>query len=467
MNKFTALRNLLLVAWFIHLTSFGVLAQIGIGLPAGEEPQSSLDVRFDSAISPGFLMPRVTSLPTGDIAEGMLIYYCSGCTDTDGDGQVNYENGSYYVYVDNDGNGTSEWTELASNAGVVEVDNTSPTAPTNLAASNPSTTTIDLSWTVSTDNVGVAGYFIYLNDGTLVTTAPSNSITVSGLEANTSYTFYVTAYDASMNESSSSNNATESTTSIPDSEAPSAPSSLVASNITTSSVDLSWGASTDNVGVTGYYVYQDGVQVSDVTSGTSTTISSLSQSTQYSFYVTAYDAAGNESSQSNTVTPTTDSPCVSGTICETSFEGTNGCWTLFANSNSEISNTSPDCSYSAYNGSNVIEIIRNGEIETSTSNDFTGNTSVDVSFWHTGYYKQNRNSCSGAISNTIFLEVSTNGISWTVIESYSSSSTWQQATGTIDGVYMTSGIYVRIRVNGDSSKNYTLLDSTRIDVNCD
>lgn len=211
MNKFTALRNLLLVAWFIHLTSFGVLAQIGIGLPAGEEPQSALDVRFDSAVSPGFLMPRVTSLPTGDIAEGMLIYYCSGCTDTDGDGQVNYENGSYYVYVDNDGNGTSEWTELASNAGVVEVDNTSPTAPTNLAASNPSTTTIDLSWTVSTDNVGVAGYFIYLNDGTLVTTAPSNSITVTGLEANTSYTFYVTAYDAAMNESTSSNTASETT----------------------------------------------------------------------------------------------------------------------------------------------------------------------------------------------------------------------------------------------------------------
>ena len=214
MNKFTALRNLLLVAWFIHLTSFGVLAQIGIGLPAGEEPQSALDVRFDSAVSPGFLMPRVTSLPTGDIAEGMLIYYCSGCTDTDGDGQVNYENGSYYVYVDNDGNGTSEWTELASNAGVVEVDNTSPTAPTNLAASNPSTTTIDLSWTVSTDNVGVAGYFIYLNDGTLVTTAPSNSITVTGLEANTSYTFYVTAYDASMNESTSSETASETTSEI-------------------------------------------------------------------------------------------------------------------------------------------------------------------------------------------------------------------------------------------------------------
>ena len=444
-----------------------LMAQIGIGVPAGEDPQATLDVRYDSAVSPGFLMPRVTALPSGDIAEGMLVIYCPGCTDTDGDGAINYEEGTYYVYVDNDGDGTFEWTPLTDNAGVVEVDHEDPSAPSNLVASNPSSSTIDLSWTASTDNVGVSGYFIYYSDGTLATTAPSNSITVNGLNPSTSYTFYVTAYDASMNESSSSNNATESTTSIPDSEAPSAPSSLVASNITTSSVDLSWGASTDNVGVTGYYVYQDGVQVSDVTSGTSTTITSLSESTQYSFYVTAYDAAGNESSQSNTVTPTTLGSCVASTICETSFEGTNGCWTLFYYSGSTISNTSsPGCSYSAYDGSNVIEINRDAGIETS-SNDFTGNTSVDVSFYHTGYYKQNRNSCSGAITNTVYLEVSTNGISWTEIESYSSSSAWQQATGTIDGVYMTSGIYIRIRVDGASNKHYTLLDSTRIDVNCD
>lgn len=378
MRKFTFSlpSNLLILALFaLNFFFFESYAQVGIGTTS---PQAMLDVVDSDPDNPnakdGFLMPRVTSLPTGDIAEGMLIYYCSGCTDTDGDGQVNYENGSYYVYVDNDGNGTSEWTELASNSGVVEVDNTSPTAPTNLAASNPSTTTIDLSWTVSTDNVGVAGYFIYLNDGTLVTTAPSNSITVTGLEANTSYTFYVTAYDASMNESTSSNKASE----------------------------------------------------------------------------------------------TTQSGCVASTICETSFEGTNGCWTLFTyNGSNDINNTSsPGCSYSAYNGSNVIEIQQDGGVRTS-SNDFTGNTSVDVSFYHTGYNKPNSHSCSGAITNTVYLEVSTNGISWTVIESYSSSSTWQQATGTIDGVYMTSGIYIRIRVDGDSNKDYTLLDSTRIDVNCD
>ena len=280
-----------------------VIAPVGIGVPAGEVPQATLDIRYDSAVSPGFLMPRVTALPSGQIAEGMLIIYCPGCTDTDGDGQINYETGTYYVYVDNDGNGTSEWTALPSNAGVVAVDNEAPTSPSNLVASNPTSSTIDLSWTASTDNVGVSGYFIYLSDGRLAAAAPSNSITVSGLNPSTSYTFYVTAYDAAMNESGQSNNATQVTA---DTEGPTDPTNLVASNITTSSIDLSWNASTDNVGVVGYYVYQDGAQVGNVIHPTTaTTISGLSESTQYSFYVRAYDAAGNLSGLSNTVTPTT------------------------------------------------------------------------------------------------------------------------------------------------------------------
>lgn len=442
-----------------------VIAQVGIGVPAGEAPQVTLDVRFDSALSPGFLMPRVTALPSGDIAEGMLVIYCPGCTDTDGDGEINYEEGTYYVYVDNDGDGTFEWTPLTANAGVVEVDYEAPSSPSNLVASNPSSSTIDLSWTASTDNVGVSGYFIYYSDGTLATTAPSNSITVNGLNPSTSYTFYVTAYDAAMNESGQSNNATQVTTGIPDTEVPTAPTNLVASNITMSTIDLNWNASTDNIGVVGYYVYQNGVQVSDVTSGTSTTVSGLTESTQYSFYVRAYDAAGNLSGQSNTITPTTDSPCASDPICVTSFEnGSNGCWTLFFYSGSSIGNTIPGCSLSAHNGSNVIEIKQAGGIETA-SNDFSSYSSVDVTFWHTGYYK-NGQTCLSSISNSIFLEVSTNGSSWTVIDSFNSNASWQMATSTLDGAYMTQGVYIRVRVNGASNKFFTLLDSTRIDVNC-
>lgn len=114
--------------------------------------------------------------------------------------------------------------------------------------------------------MGVSGYFIYYSDGTLATTAPSNSITVNGLNPSTPYTFYVTAYDAAMNELNQSNNATQVTTGIPDTEVPTAPTNLVASNITISTTDLNWNASTDNIGVVGYYVYQYDVQVSDAPS---------------------------------------------------------------------------------------------------------------------------------------------------------------------------------------------------------
>lgn len=89
-----------------------------------------------------------------------------------------------------------------------------------------------------------------------------------------------------------------------DTTAPTAPTNLVANNPTSSTVALSWTASTDNVGVTGYDIYANGVLKSTV-SGTSTTVQVLNSSTTYDFYVIAKDAAGNPSAQSNIATETT------------------------------------------------------------------------------------------------------------------------------------------------------------------
>ncbi len=85
---------------------------------------------------------------------------------------------------------------------------------------------------------------------------------------------------------------------------PSAPSNLTAGGTTASSTTLSWGASTDNVGVTGYRVYRNGTQVGTPT-GTSYTDTGLAASTTYSYTVKAYDAAGNASPASNTAAVTT------------------------------------------------------------------------------------------------------------------------------------------------------------------
>jgi hypothetical protein len=90
-----------------------------------------------------------------------------------------------------------------------------------------------------------------------------------------------------------------------DTQAPSAPTNLISSNVTANSVDLNWNAATDNVGVTGYDVYQNNSYLKNVPE-TSTTITGLSASTSYSFYVEAKDAAGNTSSASNTANITTE-----------------------------------------------------------------------------------------------------------------------------------------------------------------
>ncbi len=93
----------------------------------------------------------------------------------------------------------------------------------------------------------------------------------------------------------------------PDTEAPTVPTNLSASSVTESSLTLSWDPSTDNIGVTGYDVSQDGVVIGSV-AGTSIDVTGLAASTSYDFSVVAKDAAGNESAASSTLTVTTLAP---------------------------------------------------------------------------------------------------------------------------------------------------------------
>ncbi len=91
---------------------------------------------------------------------------------------------------------------------------------------------------------------------------------------------------------------------VADTTAPSVPGSLRASNITSTGVTLSWNASTDNVGVTGYKIFRGTTQVGS-TAGTSFNVTGLSPATAYSFNVKAHDAAGNHSASSAALSVTT------------------------------------------------------------------------------------------------------------------------------------------------------------------
>ncbi len=89
-----------------------------------------------------------------------------------------------------------------------------------------------------------------------------------------------------------------------DTTAPTAPSGLTAVVISSSRIDLSWGAATDNVGVTGYKVYRNNTAVATATALNYSDLN-LSPSTAYQYTVSAIDAAGNESAKSGQVPATT------------------------------------------------------------------------------------------------------------------------------------------------------------------
>ncbi|WP_395057686.1 reprolysin-like metallopeptidase [Flavobacterium sp.] len=184
-------------------------------------------------------------------------------------------------------------------------DTVAPSAPTTLAASGTTQTTTNLSWTASTDNVGVAGYDIYQGTTLKGSTTTATTFAITGLTASTAYTFSVKAKDAAGNISAESNVVSVTTLApVSDTTAPTAPTSLAASGTTSTTTNLSWTASTDNVGVIGYDVYQ-GTTLKGSVAGTTFAVTALTASTTYIFSIKAKDAAGNISSESNLVSVTT------------------------------------------------------------------------------------------------------------------------------------------------------------------
>jgi endonuclease I/chitodextrinase len=188
-------------------------------------------------------------------------------------------------------------------------DSQAPTAPTSLAVTASTSNSVSLSWVASTDNIGVTGYDVYMNN-TLKTTVTGLSTTITGLTASTAYSFYVKAKDAAANSSVASTTVNATTTSASDTVAPTAPASLIASGTTSTATNLSWTAATDNTAVTGYDVYQGATFKATVT-GTTYSVTGLTASTAYSFSVKAKDTAGNVSASSNVVNITTSATSIS------------------------------------------------------------------------------------------------------------------------------------------------------------
>jgi chitodextrinase len=212
----------------------------------------------------------------------------------------------------------SAWTAsvaatTSASGGTATPDTTAPTVPTGLTAAATSSSQINLKWNASTDNVAVTGYYVYLNDKPLGTTT-STSYSHTGLTAGATYNYRVSAYDAVPNHSAwtSSVAATTSTSgTIGDIVPPSVPTGLTTAATSSSQINLKWNASTDNVGVTGYYVYLNDKPLTK-TATTSFSHTGLAAGSTYNYRVSAYDAVPNHSAWTAAVSQATTGDSTGG-----------------------------------------------------------------------------------------------------------------------------------------------------------
>ncbi|MFP3832818.1 endonuclease [Chryseobacterium sp. SIMBA_028] len=228
-----------------------------------------------------------------------------------------------------------------------------------------------------------------------------------------------------------------------DTQAPTTATGLNVSGKTANSISLAWNPSTDNIAVTAYDIYMNG-SLKTSASSTSATISGLNPSTTYNFYVIAKDAAGNSSSNSSTVSgttnaggttiPTTD--CVNEnfeTIPAASSTYTSKTW-----SNNGVSWTATD-SRTDQTINNKAITIRNGSLtSSSSSNGGIGSLTVTTQMKFSG-------------SNGTF-DVKINGTSVGTIP-YSTTAT----TTTINNINVSGNVTVSL-VNNSASNRVAIDD---------
>lgn len=226
---------------------------------------------------------------------------------------------------------------------VLPPDTQPPTGPSGLTSPNKTSNSVSLSWSPSTDNVGVTSYMVYMNNGSNPIGNTSNTtFTVTGLSPATTYSFYVRATDAAGNISvnSSAISVTTNSVVVTDVSAPTLPTNVSHSSTTYMSTIISWSASTDDTLSPNQITYDvygptdacnalvNGSPIAgycgEVIGTTSMQISGLTPNTQYNqssgvrggFIIQAHDNAGHYSSGTPTylAVTTPNSPAGATTI---------------------------------------------------------------------------------------------------------------------------------------------------------
>ena len=197
------------------------------------------------------------------------------------------------------------------------VDTEAPDAPTAVRTADVTETTAHVAWEAALDNVATTGYNAYVNGekvNTELVTATEYDLT--GLTPATDYSVEIEAVDAAGNVSEKSEAATFTTAKAVDTEVPSVPTDVKASDVTKTGATVTWTASTDNEGVAGYNVYVNGAQVHDtLVATTEYVLTGLTEGTEYTVEVEAVDTNNNVSAKAAVTfttakTPVTPEPTV-------------------------------------------------------------------------------------------------------------------------------------------------------------
>ena len=356
-----------------------------------------------------------------------------------------------------------------------------PTAPSNLSATPVSSDQITLSWTASTDAGGIHGYSIercITASCAFIVISPYTTSTVyndTDLSAGVDYSYRVMASDVAGNLSAYSNIASAST--LPaDSEPPTTPTNLSATPAGGTQINLSWTASTDNIGVTAYYVERcqgngcaSFTQIAS-TSGVTYNDVGLSAGASYTYRVRATDAASNLSAFSTPASASTPS-APAGLITGYGFSEGSGTTTADSSGNG-LTGTLQAATWTT-SGRNGNALVFNGTssyVDLGTLSAFPLTSSATWSAW---VFPTGNPSDDGQIIaksgtsdgwqlkttpdtgvRTFGMTISSNGSS--VIQRYSrtvlSLNTWYYVAGVYDATNRTLDIYVNgIQDNGTLS----------------
>jgi len=215
---------------------------------------------------------------------------------------------------------TVEFSAGASASLTINIQDTTDMTPPSwpegsaLTATKITSNSVNLSWTPAQDDLGVAEYKIYQDDILVGTfTGTVNETEIANLSPATPYRFQVLARDARNQWTTNGPSLTVTTLEPPISHPPGWPagSTLTASNITSNSVSLSWTPAQDDLGVTGYKIYQDGVLIDTLdATALACQVTGLAPATPYNFQVQAGDADQQWTNDGPQASVTTDSLAV-------------------------------------------------------------------------------------------------------------------------------------------------------------